>query len=105
MLFLGSNIGNFDPGEALGLLRRIADHLRPGDLVLVGADLVKPERELLVAYDDPLGLTAAFNKNLLLRIHRELGAEIDLESFVHEARWNASSTRAWRCTSSARAGR
>jgi L-histidine N-alpha-methyltransferase len=93
VLFLGSNIGNFDPGEALGLLRRIVDHLRPGDLVLVGADLVKSERELLVAYDDPLGLTAAFNKNLLLRMHRELGAEIDLESFVHEARWNGAHSR------------
>jgi L-histidine N-alpha-methyltransferase len=93
VLFLGSNIGNFDPGEALGLLRRIADHLRPGDLVLVGADLVKPERELLAAYDDPLGLTAAFNKNLLLRMHVELGAEIDLESFVHEARWNGTHSR------------
>jgi L-histidine Nalpha-methyltransferase len=93
VLFLGSNIGNFDPGEALGLLRRIADHLRPGDLVLVGADLLKPERELLVAYDDPLGLTAAFNKNLLLRMHVELGAEIDLESFVHEARWNGTHAR------------
>ena len=93
VLFLGSNIGNFDPGEALGLLRRIADHLRNGDLVLVGADLVKPERELLAAYDDPLGLTAAFNKNLLLRMHVELGAEIDLDSFVHEARWNGTHSR------------
>ncbi|HEX2309778.1 MAG TPA: L-histidine N(alpha)-methyltransferase [Vicinamibacterales bacterium] len=93
VLFLGSNIGNFDPGEALGLLRHIADHLRPGDLVLVGADLVKPERELLLAYDDPLGLTAAFNKNLLLRMHGELGAEIDLESFVHEARWDGTHAR------------
>ena len=93
VLFLGSNIGNFDPGEALGLLQRIADHLRAGDLVLVGADLVKPERELLDAYDDPLGLTAAFNKNLLLRMHAELGADIDLESFVHEARWNSAHSR------------
>jgi L-histidine Nalpha-methyltransferase len=93
VLFLGSNIGNFDPAEALGLLRRIADHLRPGDLVLLGADLVKPERELLAAYDDPLGLTAAFNKNLLLRMHVELGADIDLESFVHEARWDGTHSR------------
>jgi L-histidine Nalpha-methyltransferase len=93
VLFLGSNIGNFDPGDALSFLRRIASHLRTGDLVLVGADLIKPERELLLAYDDPLGLTAAFNKNLLLRIHGELGAEVDLESFVHEARWNGTHAR------------
>ena len=93
VLFLGSNIGNFDPGEALGLLRRLADHLRPGDLVLLGADLVKPERDVLLAYDDPLGVTAAFDKNLLLRINAELGAEIDLASFTHEARWNASASR------------
>ena len=71
----------------------MADHLRAGDLVLVGADLVKAERELLLAYDDPLGLTAAFNRNLLLRINVELGSEIDLGSFAHEARWNAAASR------------
>jgi dimethylhistidine N-methyltransferase len=93
VLFLGSNIGNFDPLDATALLQQIAAALRPGDLVLLGADLVKPERELLLAYDDPTGVTAAFNKNMLLRINTELGAEIDLASFVHEARWNAEESR------------
>jgi dimethylhistidine N-methyltransferase len=93
VLFLGSNIGNFDPEEALRLLRQIAAALRPDDLLLLGADLVKPECDLLLGYDDPLGVTAAFNKNMLLRINTELGAEIDLASFVHEARWNAEASR------------
>ena len=93
VLFLGSNIGNFDPEEALGLLRQIAAALRSGDLVLLGADLVKPERDLLLGYDDPLGVTAAFNKNVLLRINTELGAEIDLASFAHDARWNGAASR------------
>jgi L-histidine N-alpha-methyltransferase len=93
VLFLGSNIGNFDPDEALRLLRQIAAALRSDDLVLLGADLVKPERDLLLGYDDPLGVTAAFNKNVLLRINTELGADIDLASFVHDARWNADASR------------
>jgi L-histidine Nalpha-methyltransferase len=93
VLFLGSNIGNFDPEEALGLLRQIGTALRPGDLMLLGADLVKPERDLLLGYDDPLGLTAAFNRNVLLRMNTELGAGIDLASFGHEARWNAPAAR------------
>jgi L-histidine Nalpha-methyltransferase len=93
VLFLGSNIGNFDPGDALALLRRTTDHLRRGDLVLLGADLVKAERDLLLAYADPLGLTATFNKNLLLRMNVELGAEIELGSFTHDARWNAAASR------------
>jgi L-histidine Nalpha-methyltransferase len=93
VLFLGSNIGNFDPPDAAALLQQMAGALRADDLVLLGADLVKPERELLLGYDDPLGLTAAFNKNVLLRINTELGAAIDLRSFVHEARWNAGASR------------
>ena len=93
VLFLGSNIGNFDPVDATALLQQIAAALRPGDLVLLGADLIKPERDLLLAYDDPIGVTAAFNKNVLARINTELGAEIDLASFVHEARWNAGASR------------
>jgi L-histidine N-alpha-methyltransferase len=93
VLFLGSNIGNFDPPDAAALLQHIAGALRPGDLVLLGADLVKPERDLLLGYDDPLGLTAAFNKNVLLRMNTELGAAIDLASFVHEARWNPDASR------------
>jgi dimethylhistidine N-methyltransferase len=92
-LFLGSNIGNFDPPDAEALLRRIRTSLRAGDFLLLGADLVKPERDLLLAYDDPLGVTAAFNKNLLVRINRELGGAFDLQWFDHEARWNAGAGR------------
>ncbi|HEY7862042.1 MAG TPA: L-histidine N(alpha)-methyltransferase, partial [Thermoanaerobaculia bacterium] len=69
VLFLGSNIGNFDPPASQEFLSEIRRALRPGDALLLGADLVKPESELLIAYDDPLGVTAAFNKNLLRRIN------------------------------------
>jgi dimethylhistidine N-methyltransferase len=92
-LFLGSNIGNFDPPAAEALLRRIAGSLRSGDAFLLGADLVKPEGDLQLAYDDPLGVTAAFNLNLLVRINRELGADFDIASFKHRAVWNAALAR------------
>ena len=90
---LGSNIGNFDPGSAADLMREVAGALGPDDACLLGADLVKPEAELLDAYDDPLGVTAAFNLNLLARINRELGAGFDLRAFRHHARWNAEASR------------
>jgi dimethylhistidine N-methyltransferase len=93
VLFLGSNIGNFDPPAADALLAGIRTHVRSGDALLLGADLVKPEHQLLVAYDDPLGVTAAFNKNLLVRLNRELGATFDVEAFAHRARWNAEDSR------------
>lgn len=93
VLLLGSNIGNFDTPEALAFLRRIRDVLQPGDFLLLGADLVKPESELQLAYDDPLGVTAAFNKNLLVRINRELGGTFNLRAFEHRAAWNASEQR------------
>jgi dimethylhistidine N-methyltransferase len=93
VLFLGSNIGNFDPPSRDALLRHIRACLRPGDALLLGADLVKPERELLLAYDDPLGVTAAFNKNLLLRLNTDLLADFDLDSFRHRAVWNAGQAR------------
>jgi L-histidine Nalpha-methyltransferase len=93
VLLLGSNLGNFDAAAALDFLRSIRAPLRPGDLLLLGADLVKPERELLVAYDDPLGVTAAFNRNLLVRINRELGGNFDLEAFAHVALWNDEEQR------------
>jgi L-histidine N-alpha-methyltransferase len=93
VLFLGSNIGNFDTPAAEGFLAEIRATLRPGDALLLGADLVKPEKDLLLAYDDPLGLTAAFNKNLLLRINRELLADFDLEAFAHRAVWNPGQRR------------
>jgi len=64
-----------------------------GDSLLLGADLVKPEAELLLAYDDPLGVTAAFNRNLLVRANSELGADFDLASFSHRAVWNAGALR------------
>jgi uncharacterized SAM-dependent methyltransferase len=93
VLFLGSNIGNFDAPAAVDFLRRIRRALAPGDQLLLGADLVKPEPELMLAYDDPLGVTAAFNKNLLVRINRELGGTFDLAAFDHRAAWNASDSR------------
>jgi L-histidine Nalpha-methyltransferase len=93
VLFLGSNIGNFDPPGANAFLRAVRGQIRTGDWLLLGADLVKPERELLLAYDDPLGVTAAFNRNLLVRINRELGGNFDLEQFAHCVAWNATESR------------
>ena len=93
VLFLGSNIGNFTPEAARDLLTRIRQSLRPGDALLLGTDLVKPERELLLAYDDPLKVTAAFNRNLLRRINDELGGNFDLDGFSHRATWNAADRR------------
>ena len=92
-LFLGSNIGNFDPPGADAFLRGIRSALVRGDVFLIGTDLVKPERDLLLAYDDPLGVTAAFNRNLLVRINRELGGDCDVEAFSHRAIWNAAESR------------
>jgi dimethylhistidine N-methyltransferase len=93
VLFLGSNIGNFDPPAAHALLTGIRGGLRPGDWLLLGNDLVKPEPELLLAYDDPLQVTAAFNRNLLRRIDDELGGSFDLDGFAHRAIWNARDSR------------
>jgi dimethylhistidine N-methyltransferase len=91
--FLGSNIGNFDPPGAAVFLDQIRAALRRCDYLLLGVDLVKPEDALLRAYDDPLGLTAVFNKNLLLRMNMELGADFDLARFAHRAAWNARASR------------
>jgi dimethylhistidine N-methyltransferase len=93
VLFLGSNIGNFDPPGAHEFLREIRAAIRPGDFLLLGVDLVKPEPVLLLAYDDPLGVTAAFNRNLLVRINRELGGNFDLPAFAHRAVWNRRESR------------
>jgi dimethylhistidine N-methyltransferase len=93
VLFLGSNIGNFDRPGAEEFLRTMRAALNPGDDLLIGADLVKPEAELLLAYDDPLGVTAAFNRNLLVRINRELGGDFRLDGFSHRALWNADESR------------
>jgi uncharacterized SAM-dependent methyltransferase len=105
VLFLGSNIGNFDPPVAQQLLRAISDALRPGDGLLLGADLVKPEPELIEAYDDPLGVTAAFNRNLLARINRELAGTFELPAWRHRARWNAEESRVEMHLDAARAQR
>lgn len=88
VLFLGSTIGNFGRREAEAFLGEVRARLRPGDALLLGVDLVKPAAQLLAAYDDPAGVTAAFNLNLLARINRELGASIDLRAFAHQARYN-----------------
>src|SRR5438067_3169685 len=93
VLFLGSNIGNFDPPGAAAFLRTLRGNLCKRDALLLGADLVKPQRDLLLAYDDPLGVTAAFNRNLLVRINRELGGTFDLDAFAHRARWNTRESR------------
>ena len=89
VLFLGSTIGNFDRAGARDeFLRTVASILSPGDALLLGTDLLKPQSQLILAYDDPAGVTAAFNRNLLARINRELDADFDLLQFAHEARYN-----------------
>jgi L-histidine N-alpha-methyltransferase len=89
VLFLGSTIGNFDRPAGLEFLRQIRGILREGDALLLGTDLLKPIPQLLAAYADPLGVTAAFNLNLLARINRELEADFALDQFEHVARFNA----------------
>lgn len=93
VLFLGSTIGNFDRDAGEEFLQEIRDTLRPGDALLLGTDLEKSVELQLLAYDDPAGVTAAFNLNLLARINRELGAGFDLSCFRHEARWNYADRR------------
>ncbi len=85
VLFLGSNIGNLERGEAIDFLRSLHGSLRPGDHVLVGFDLLKDESIFRAAYDDDEGVTAAFNLNLLARINRELAGDFDLAAFEHVA--------------------
>jgi L-histidine Nalpha-methyltransferase len=85
VLFLGSNIGNFDPPEAERFLRAIRDVLSSGDALLLGTELNKDEATLEAAYDDPAGVTAAFNLNILARINRELGGHFDIRGFAHRA--------------------
>jgi L-histidine Nalpha-methyltransferase len=93
LLFLGSTIGNFNRTQAASFLAQIRKRMLPGDYLLLGADLVKPRAKLLSAYDDPIGLTAAFNLNLLARINRELDGHFELSQFVHEARFNERQSR------------
>ena len=86
--FPGSTIGNFVPRSATDLLRHFRDILGTGARLLIGMDRVKPVARLLAAYDEPEGITAEFNLNLLHRINRELGADVPVDAFRHEARWN-----------------
>ena len=86
--FPGSTIGNFVPWSATDLLRQFRTLLGPGSQLLIGMDRAKPVERLLAAYDDPEGVTAEFNLNLLQRINRELGGDIPVDAFRHEARWS-----------------
>jgi L-histidine N-alpha-methyltransferase len=93
VLFLGSTIGNFDRDAAERFLTEVRRILYAGDALLLGTDLEKPLPQLLAAYDDPIGVTAAFNLNLLARINRELDADFNLAAFRHEARYNSTEQR------------
>jgi L-histidine N-alpha-methyltransferase len=93
IMFLGSTIGNFERKCALEFLRDLRRALLRGDRLLIGADLVKDRDRMLVAYDDPTGVTGAFNLNLLGRINRELGGDFQLRDFEHQARWNEDHRR------------
>lgn len=87
VLFLGSSIGNFDRPAAEHFLQALRRHLTPGDALLLGTDIVKSVEDMLLAYDDPTGVTAAFNLNLLARINRELGGDFSLRHFEHDVRY------------------
>jgi dimethylhistidine N-methyltransferase len=93
VLYIGSSIGNFDPWQADELLAMIHAGLKPGDVLLLGTDLVKDEATLLAAYDDVAGVTAAFNLNVLARLNYELDGDFDLEAFEHRAVWDAAESR------------
>jgi dimethylhistidine N-methyltransferase len=93
VLFLGSSIGNFDPPAAETFLRDIRRHLMPGDALLLGTDVEKSVHDMLLAYNDPTGVTAAFNLNLLARINRELGGDFFLPGFAHEVRYDEAAHR------------
>ena len=93
VLFIGSSIGNYEDDEARALLRAIRRSLRAGGALLLGTDLRKDPVALVRAYDDAQGVTAAFDKNVLARINRELGGGFDLDAFRHVALWNAARSR------------
>ena len=101
-LYIGSSIGNFSPGDARDVLRNLRAQLLPGDTLLLGTDLAplsgvssssKDEGTLLAAYNDDAGVTAAFNLNVLARLNRELGANFNLNRFIHKAIWNSEESR------------
>jgi L-histidine Nalpha-methyltransferase len=93
VLYIGSSIGNFSPADALEVLRGVRAQLLPGDCLLLGTDMVKDVNTLLAAYDDAAGVTARFNKNILVRINRELDANFNPKLFRHRARWNEEHSR------------
>jgi dimethylhistidine N-methyltransferase len=93
VLFLGSTIGNFDRPAGAAFLQSVRGILYPGDALLLATDLEKPVLDLLLAYDDPAGVTAAFNRNLLARINRVLGADFDLAQFRHLVRYDENERR------------
>jgi len=93
VLYIGSSIGNFEPEDAVEVLREVRKRLAPGDWLLLGADRVKDRQTLLHAYDDGAGITAEFNRNVLVRINRELGANFNPRLFRHLARWNEAKSR------------
>jgi L-histidine N-alpha-methyltransferase len=93
VLFLGSSIGNFDPPVAQSFLMAVRENLKPGDVLLLSTDLVKDLDRMIAAYDDAIGVTAAFNLNLLARINRELAANFDIAQFQHEAKYSEREQR------------
>ncbi len=92
-VFLGSTIGNLTAEPRAEFLADLADVMDPGDHLLLGTDLIKDSQRLIRAYDDSAGVTARFNRNVLAVINRELGADFDLDSFAHVARWNTGQER------------
>ena len=93
MLFLGSSIGNFDRAAGIKFIREVRRILNPDDALLLATDLVKPIPLLMEAYDDPAGVTAAFNLNLLAHLNRRLDADFDLRQFEHLAVYNQEERR------------
>ena len=93
VLFIGSTIGNFEPDEAEAFLKNVRESLETGDALLIGFDLVKDAGILHAAYNDAQRVTAAFNKNMLVRINRELGGSFDVDAFEHVALWNRRESR------------
>jgi L-histidine N-alpha-methyltransferase len=96
-LYIGSSIGNFTPQEARGILRNLREYLQAGDSLLLGVDLAPSEHKsiacLTAAYSDEARVTESFNKNVLIRLNRELDGDFDVECFAHRARWNAEESR------------
>jgi L-histidine N-alpha-methyltransferase len=90
IVFIGSTIGNLEPGARATFLRQVSAALQRGDTFLLGTDLVKDAGRLLRAYDDAAGVTAEFNRNVLVVVNRELGADFDVDQFEHVALWDAA---------------